>query len=920
MSSRRIRTILYGDQRIEATELDLLHTPALQRLYDLHQLGLTDRVFVDASHSRIHHVIGVLEQVDNILQAITTNLEGEPAHRALDYHNAGAAATYTPKELANYIRPRRRATRLMGLLHDLTHAPFGHTLEDEIELQPQKHDHPERQAEAFYRLLIQYVGWLCLDDGHFDDNVQSTAQEIDGLFRGSIEQPGSTRIPEDPAFIHHVASLASTFLSEPKPARAMQRAPGPAQLVQLFRDLRFAMRALLWIDALHKDRLDDLLPPNDSHKRTIRPSGSYAFEKLIDETLRRAGQPITPDVDGFILQRDAFLLDVIGNTICADLLDYAKRDSLFAGLRLDYDVDRIVENFTVVSHRRKRNLNDSSARAYRTVEPILRTAISMFSHKLRVDAPGELMNLLQVRFYVYQRVLFHPTKCIAGAMLGSAIQLMGWHRSTEPTRPGGLPQQFRYVGDAVFLHQMSECATLATRLLQGLQLDSNDSVLEEHLGLLFGKLDTLPPLGTSSATRELLQARSTQTVVNVLDDLRAATRLLHRLASRRYHRGIFRLLPGDEVHELNIDAEQVAELFVDATMRAMAEREIESRCGLPRSSVTIHCPRSDGPKKIAEILMVGTTRDGAVPQAYPLREIGKIDPKIFAKHETAIVALEEMYKSMWRLIVSVAPPYVAQHDQLNKRIGRVLFAYLSGVPYENIYGKATEDELDAIDSLKTVPNDPRMESELRIANTDGSETPNHVTIEYPDGRREQSPLSFLRVADAAVARLRAVDPRIATALDNGDRDTPALGRPMLEGILEEAIPGHKGEALTLSSEPHGPPLRKAARTTQRRPQPSAHIEDGLDGLPMSDAQIFAGMMGGLSAGKAGSRRRAVFLEWAETAHLLPLSRSRRAVGFLEFLFQTVSTHHHESSVYSVPDLDFWFEEFSAGHQPPGTKR
>lgn len=41
---RRIRAMLYGDQAIEATEVDLLHTPALQRLYDLHQLGLTDRV------------------------------------------------------------------------------------------------------------------------------------------------------------------------------------------------------------------------------------------------------------------------------------------------------------------------------------------------------------------------------------------------------------------------------------------------------------------------------------------------------------------------------------------------------------------------------------------------------------------------------------------------------------------------------------------------------------------------------------------------------------------------------------------------------------------------------------------------------------------------------------------------------------
>ena len=61
--AKRLRTILYGDQRVSPGELDLLNTPALQRLYELHQLGLTDRVYIDASHSRLHHVIGVLVRV-----------------------------------------------------------------------------------------------------------------------------------------------------------------------------------------------------------------------------------------------------------------------------------------------------------------------------------------------------------------------------------------------------------------------------------------------------------------------------------------------------------------------------------------------------------------------------------------------------------------------------------------------------------------------------------------------------------------------------------------------------------------------------------------------------------------------------------------------------------------------------------------
>src|ERR1700733_11916270 len=74
-ATKRIRTVLYGDQRLSSAELEVLHTPAMQRLYDLRQLGLTDRVFIDASHARIHHVVGVLHQVDRIVCAIISNLK-----------------------------------------------------------------------------------------------------------------------------------------------------------------------------------------------------------------------------------------------------------------------------------------------------------------------------------------------------------------------------------------------------------------------------------------------------------------------------------------------------------------------------------------------------------------------------------------------------------------------------------------------------------------------------------------------------------------------------------------------------------------------------------------------------------------------------------------------------------------------------
>src|SRR5687767_5767749 len=125
---RRIRTVLYDDQKLEATEIDLLHTPALQRLYDLHQLGLADRVFIDASHSRLQHVVGVLQQVENLVGAIVRNLDAHSEHSVTYYHKDGNKSL-SAGDLGRYVQRRRSAVRLMGMLHDLTHSPYGHTLE-----------------------------------------------------------------------------------------------------------------------------------------------------------------------------------------------------------------------------------------------------------------------------------------------------------------------------------------------------------------------------------------------------------------------------------------------------------------------------------------------------------------------------------------------------------------------------------------------------------------------------------------------------------------------------------------------------------------------------------------------------------------------------------------------------------------------
>jgi HD superfamily phosphohydrolase len=776
---RRIRTVLYGDQEIETTELDLLHTPALQRLYDLHQLGLADRVFIDASHSRLHHVIGVMQQVDNILTAISENLSARRG-KPIEVRRAdGAIAKFSRKELANYSMLRRRAARLMGLLHDLTHGPYGHTLEDEIELSPQKHDSPARQADAFYRLLVQYVGWVAEDAGLFSRAEVDHANVNAVLLARAMQMQAVDALPQQAGFVEFVASIGGKLLSEPAESRKLLRAPGRVDMERLFRDLAFAMRALLWLDALHKDQLDGYAGRNDNI-REILPTGAYPFEHLLDRILSAGGCEAIAPGDRFWLQRDAFLLDVIGNTICADLLDYAKRDSHHAGLRLDYDVDRIVENFTLVSYRDPRHHEDRSKVGFRKLDPLIRTGIAIFSHKLRVDVPGELFNLLQVRFFVYQRVLYHPTKCVAGAMLGSALQLIGWKV---------LPTHFRFVGDAVFLHEVAAVARFTRGVIAKRTQIGGGAATEQVLVLREDPAVTAQPDGTfRDAVNGLIDARGTELLADLDRGLAGAIQLLDRLAARRFHRPVFRLLPNASVPELNMDATHIAEVFLDAERRLSVERKVETLLNMPTGSVTIHCPSGDGPRKIAEILIV-SDRDGR-ESAFPLRKIGQVDRDIFEKHQHAIVALEDMYRSMWRLTVSVAPPYLPRHAAIAKTAGRVLFCILKGVGYEEQYNARTEPDLNGDLEIPAVPNDPRMTRELEVASADNvtDDALEQVEILYSDGRREERTLPYLEIADLAVERVRRARPAVDGYLRTGRFAADEPQEVTLRSEMDAAIP------------------------------------------------------------------------------------------------------------------------------------
>ncbi len=245
-----VRDPIHGDVALSRLETAVLDFPEVQRLRGIKQLGTAYLVYPGAVHSRFEHSLGTCAVAHRIIASIRRQGATVPD----DFQDTiGTAA----------------------LLHDVTHVPFGHTLEDERRLFP-RHDKGDRLA----RLL-------------------------EGRLGGQLERLGVRKA---------VAGLLGA-------------AAGP-------------------------------LPP-------------------------WAG-------------------DIVSSTIDADLLDYLRRDSRYAGLAQDYD-DRVFRYFTLAGDR---------------------LALTMTKHGMaRPDARSEIIQLLRMRYFLTERVYYHHTKVVAGAMISKAIEL-----------------------------------------------------------------------------------------------------------------------------------------------------------------------------------------------------------------------------------------------------------------------------------------------------------------------------------------------------------------------------------------------------------------------------------------------------------------------------------------------------------------
>lgn len=316
----------------------------------------------------------------------------------------------------------------------------------------------------------------------------------------------------------------------------------------------------------------------------------------VDASLLTKGGPLYDQLVPLIVSKDRdgkptkrledmeypFVADLVGNTICADLLDYLMRDHLFTGLPASLGW-RFISGFFVVP-------DDSGPLSRRLALNIMRD-----EHE-RSDVVSELLKALRYRYELSERALVHHAKLSADAMLGEALERWThaiWLKKGA-ARIRDLPAQEDLVaGGQVYSLRKALRAERGDKAVEAV-----DSAVRRELETVFtgsgddGLLERMAGLGSkgSSGESSVIQAR------------RRLLRQSASLARQLLDRDLFRM--AGRVGAQDAPADALYGKFGEASAREGLERDATRFAELgddPR--VVIWLPEPKMRLKLAEVLV-----------------------------------------------------------------------------------------------------------------------------------------------------------------------------------------------------------------------------------------------------------------------------------------------------------------------------
>ena len=338
-----------------------------------------------------------------------------------------------------------------------------------------------------------------------------------------------------------------------------------------------------------------VLSKHDREDRLNRALDALKKELLV-ETAKVVSNatPILLAISGGEPSKQDWRSDLVGNTVCADLLAYITTDAEWTGIEKRPGHYRIYEYFT---------LHDN------------RLCIRLTKGGIRTDIVSAIMDLLDMRYALTERVYFHHAKCVASAMLARAARLCELSDAHEP--------QLMKMGDEKFLDFLE---TLANELM------NHDQQAEKDAGV-------------------------------------GAKRVLDCLRSRRLYQRVYKVArmkraewdasrsPGDFCNKWR-DRDHVERVL----------RAVEGMCGLPVGSLALWCPKENASTKLVEANVVWETASGLQgPRALRnLKDVGAQFDGIGSRVKT----IEDQYLDLWNFWIAMDRQYIAKAPEVVQALAR----------------------------------------------------------------------------------------------------------------------------------------------------------------------------------------------------------------------------------------------------------
>ena len=273
-----------------------------------------------------------------------------------------------------------------------------------------------------------------------------------------------------------------------------------------------------------------------------------------------------------------FVADIVGNTICADLLDYLRRDHLYTGLPLALG-RRFEAGFYV--------LPDGDPQfSSRLVLRIVRDG------RERTDMITEILKHLRYRYELSERVLTHHAKLAADAMVGKALVM--WHDALlveigtdrltqrgadEPDWPAGREP------DAVMTALGTTDAEAPDEVRDAVSEEMDHQLLRRGDDGLLEYLRDLPDARVLGASRDARRRRAISTL---------ATDLLNRQLFKRIARQ----------RHIRESREEFCEKFSTPEVRRRLEQQAARFAGVEAGwHIAVWVPPADMRLKVADVLV-----------------------------------------------------------------------------------------------------------------------------------------------------------------------------------------------------------------------------------------------------------------------------------------------------------------------------